>query len=479
MSLNRRLFLVSLGSSGVLVACGGGGGTSPLPVGATPKPTSAPTQTPLPAGPALYVDLTQTNLPAGTPVYAYIIGNINNSSYWWIDANGKPHQMSTADNTIAAGTFPNSNQLASATAAALAATYPSAWADYSIPLQAGAKNAITLSGINTTNMSNLGTALNAFSARVYLSVGIAKLPFSPIGSPVTGYVAPGMQAGTPGSLVLYDFFEFSFDSNQQLNGDTSIVDEYGLPMSVTATGSIQPGSVVPFGVSASRPSMIATLSSLAMISGYTQPQVTTTLAPAYPANTNYLRILSPKQLVADYPGNSLDTYFSAVISQWYTNWQTTPLVTHDVNTGYYSGMVVSGVLTFKAGQLTTQSAWQAASSTGSFTIGSAGTPISSSDIIQCAGTLGPSGTAAQNVAKIIGAAFNRGIMSYSLDDATCSSSASSFYPAGVTSNQWSAVMHQNSIGGRAYAFPYDDVCGQSTDIDYAPLSTLTITLGNF
>lgn len=496
MGLNRRLFLVSLGSSGVLVACGGGGGTTPpVPSGggtptpkptgsATPTPTASPTPTPAPAAtPAIYIDLRNTNLPAGTNVYAYIVGDINGSTYWWIDANGMPHEMDQKDTTTsprgqAAGTFPNSNALSASTVSAIAATYPSDWADYSIPLTLGANNGITLSGITAANMPGLGTGANAFSARLYLSVGVPKLPFSPTGSPATGYTAPGMQSGTPGSLVLYDFFEFAFDSNQQLNGDTSIVDEFGLPMTVMATGSLQPGSTVPFGVSASRSTMMATLSGLSMISGYSQPQIGPTTAPAYPANAgSYLRILSPKQLVADY-GGSLNSYFTN-ISTWYANWTATPLVTYDTSTGYYSGMVVGGVLTFKQGNYATAAAWQAASSTGFFTIGSSGAQISSSDIIQCNGTLSQATTAAKNVAKMIGAAFNRGTLSYSLTDDSSQCPAATSYYQTAPFNEWAAVMHQNSISNLAYGFPYDDVCNQSTDIDFKPLTTLTITLGNF
>lgn len=53
----------------------------------------------------LTLDATQTDLAADVEVYAYIVGLVA-GVYYRLDASGVPHAMSQADNTQAAGSFP-------------------------------------------------------------------------------------------------------------------------------------------------------------------------------------------------------------------------------------------------------------------------------------------------------------------------------------------------------------------------------------
>src|SRR5262245_56301601 len=123
------------------------------------------------------IDLTQTDLPLGTPVYIYIVGCVTDS-YYYLDTNGIPQLMSRADNTIPANTFPGQDQLPSPVKTAIAQNYPLPWADWSIPVTVGSNLVLCLGNINTTNIPGLGTGTAAFSGRVYVSVGIPKLPFT-------------------------------------------------------------------------------------------------------------------------------------------------------------------------------------------------------------------------------------------------------------------------------------------------------------
>lgn len=443
----------------------------------------------------LTLDATQTDLPAGTAVYAYIVGLVTGSTnlYYWVNASGMPQVMSTNDNTQPASTFvpPPGSSLSTDAITALAGNYPLAWADYSIPVSLTTPTVINLANINTTNIPTLGTGTAAFSGRIYLSVGLPKLPFTPIATaPATqasGYTAPVPILG-PGALTLFDWIEFSFDSNQNFNGNTTQVDQFGFQLMLNGT----PGGSLQGAFNMGRAAIINQAGPTVpgpFGGGVLQVPVPSALATGvYPVSSsgtgiNFLRMVSPKTLTAE-PGYSgaLATFFDCTIASWYTTWQTTPLVTNDQSTGYYSGYVSNGVLNFYQGNYPTLAALQAANPPLQFSMtgtNPATNVILTSDVWQCVNTLA-TGTAAQkNVGKMIAAAFNRGCMSNLLDDSTCSQNVASFYPANGTWNAWASSFHNVSVNTLAYGFPYDDVCNQNPTVALSPASGVTVTLGNF
>ncbi|SPB14545.1 beta and gamma crystallin [Caballeronia novacaledonica] len=479
-SISRRTFLLGMGASGLLAACGGGSGSGSGPASASAGPASpsAPQAdgTQSTAKTPLTLDLTQTDLPAGTAVYAYVIGETSLASgvtQYWIDSTGTPHVMSAADNTIAAKTFPGSSALPASEAAALAETYPLAWADYSIPLTVGSRFALDLSKLNATTIPGLGTGTAAFSGRIYLSVGVPKLPFTPLSS--SAYTAP-VTVGGPGALTLFDWIEFSFDSQGNFNGNTTQVDQFGFPLFLDGT----PGGSQQGQYNTSRPAIIEAVSKLP--AAFYVPQ-SVSAPSAFPAGLAVngsvtLRALSPKSISAQnqYSG-SLLTYFDQTIENWYLTWAATPLSVTDLATGTYTGIVKPGAgLTFYAGST--------ASGTAAFTVGGAGTPgISSLDVWQCANALATGSDAAKNVQKMLAAAFNRGVMANTLADATCKNDAATFYQITHSNtlvfNPWAQLFHRLSTNSLAYAFPYDDVCDQNPSIGLAATQSVTITLGKF
>ncbi|OIQ87344.1 hypothetical protein GALL_308010 [mine drainage metagenome] len=180
--LNRRTFILGVGASSILAACGGGGGST---VGSSPVPICGSSGSSATALVPLIIDATQTDLPCGTPVYAYIVGEVQTSAgnmQYRLDASGMPYPMSTVDNSLAAGTFPGSAGLSGNDAATLAANYPQNWADYSIPVSLTTKTVIDLANLNTSTLPGLGTGTAAFSGRIYISVGVPKLPFTVLSS---------------------------------------------------------------------------------------------------------------------------------------------------------------------------------------------------------------------------------------------------------------------------------------------------------
>ncbi len=385
--------------------------------------------------------------------------------------------MSTSDNTIPAGTFPNSNLLAPADATIMATNYPDAWADYSIPLSLTTPTVINVSGINTANLPGLGIGTNAYSGRVYISLGPAKLPFTVQAANADGpnpFSGPSQDANAVGALCLYDWFEFSITGSGVLNGNPTQVDQYALPLIVTAT----PGAGSEQGkLNLSRTALMNNISGFP--APLNEPLTLPVTAPsAYPTGTNYLRALSPDHISGLGGGSSqFQTYFDAVIAEWFTNWSTQPIVVTDTATGAYSGMNVGGSLIFIPGSYATQTEWNAANGT---------TPVSSqinfgaittANIWQCKGSLASGGTAQQNIGKQILAAFNRGVMSYALDDSSCPA-ATAFYPSGVPSNLWAQSFHIWNTNQLAYGFAYDDVCSQNPTLQTSgALQTLNITLG--
>ncbi|NNM64291.1 MAG: Tat pathway signal protein [Burkholderiales bacterium] len=463
--LNRRTFLLGVGASSILAACGGGGGGgggSAVPGGGAPAPVCGSGGASATALTPLTIDATQTDLPCGTPVYAYIVGEVQTSAgnmQYRLDASGTPHPMSTADNTLAAGTFPGSAGLSGNDAATLAANYPQRWADYSIPVSLITKTVIDLANLNTSTLPGLGTGTAAFSGRIYMSVGIPKLPFSVLSG--TQYTAP-VPLGYPGQLTLFDWIEFSYDSNGQFNGNTTQVDQFGFPLLLNGT----PGGTLQGQFNRSRP---AILSAVAALGAEFDQSIAVTAASAYPAGITSLRALSPKSITGQslYSGG-LSTYFDSAVHSWYAQWTASnPVTVTDLASGTFSGTVQGGTLTFTQGGAP---ALTIANSSG----------IPSVDIWQCANSLATGSAAAKNVQKILAAAFNRGHVSNNMSDVNCSGGP--FY-SGVspvqTFNPWAQLFHQVSTNGLAYAFPYDDVCNQNPSISLMATQSVTVTLGKF
>lgn len=436
----------------------------------------------------LTVDLTQANLPSGTAAYAYIIGGYVTAptpatspiTNYRLDASGGIHLLSTGDNTEAANTFPGSSQLSPTDQTTMATNYPDAWANYGIPLSLTTPTVIDLSGINSTNLPGLGIGTNAFSARIYISIGVPILPFSVQAANVNGpnpFAGPSQDANAVGAQCIYDWFEFSVTGTGILNGNSTQVDQYALPLIINAT----PGGVQQGALNITRTELMNDIDAFpAPFSGLLTLPVT---APsAFPANINYLRALSPDHISGLGGGSSqFQTYFDTVISQWNTNLSTLPIVVTDTATGTYSGMNVGGSLIFIQGNYTTQADWNTAYGTTPVANQINFGAITTANIWQCNGTFKSGSPAQQNIGKQILAAFNRGVMSYALDDSNCPaiiSSTDPYYPPGVTSNLWAQNFHVWNSNKLAYGFAYDDVCSQNPTLQTsAALQSLNITLG--
>ena len=469
--LSRRTFLLSVGASSILAACGGGSGTAST----SALPSAAGSCSANTARIPLTIDATLTDLPAGTPVYVYVIGEIKTSggvvTQYYLDANGMPHVMSAADNIQPAGSY--ASQLGASGMIGTSSyinyaqkNYPTTWADYSIPVTVGCKTVLDLSNINAQNMPDIGTGTAAFSGRIYISVGVPKLPFTPQNS--SQYTAPVTIDG-PGEYTLFDWIEFSYDSAGNFNGNTTQVDQFGFPLQLNGA----PGGTLQGQYTMKRSDILAAVTALGTAFDVPVAIPPTATAGTYPAGISTLRALSPKSITGQnsYSG-ALSSYFDAAVQGWYSQWTNPNSVTvTDLTSGTFTGSVQTGTGTL--------SFTQPGGSTPAFSVaGSSGIP--SMDIWQCAGSLAAGSTAQKNVQKILAAAFNRGNVSGNMTDVSCSGGP--FYSAVSpvqTFNPWAELFHKVSSNGLAYAFPYDDVCNQNPSIGLTGTTSVTIALGKF
>ncbi len=478
---HRRTFLATVCASGLLTACGGGGSGSSGGLGANEGGSNGSASGSGVKVP-LTIDLSQANLPAGpgTVAYAYIIGglytdaSLSNFACYRLDASGAVHAVSTADNTMLANSFPDPNSTVNATDTATiiqANNYPTPWADYSIPLSLTQPNTIELGNINPTVIPGLGKGNNAFSMRVYISLGVPKLPFTAQAAGTGGsqfqnpYAGPGFDSGAPGNQCLFDWFECSIDSAGVLNGNSTYVDQFGMPLIVNA----QPGGSPQGELTVTRTQTLSAIAAFdpTVYSGLVQ---SASAPSAYPAGTTHLRAISPDHLsgLPGMPGagTNFGTYFDAAIAAW--NGQNISIT--DTASGTYTGTPSAGnwSLTYSGG---------GAAGSGSPATLDFGA-ITTAMIWQCNGTLAQGSAAQLNIGKQILAAFNRGVMNASLNDGNCPA-ASTFYPAGSPSNLWSQSFHGWSKNGQAYGFAYDDVCGANPSFTTSgALQALSITLGS-
>lgn len=501
MDLNRRIFLASAASAGALTACGGGGGASPVPAGGA-------TPTAVPAGTVVF-DLTKTDLPAGTAVYAYVVGQIGTTgAYYWFNAatgHNAFQQMSRNDNTYSATAYPASMSAAVPYQSQLQLSYQSPWADYSIPLTVGQKTSISLFAAANA-LPGLGTGTAALGGRIYLSVGPLKVPIT--GDP-TAPTLPAIVQG-PGMYCLFDWMEFSIDNSGTLYLNTTQVDQFGFQL----IGSVGKTGVTPNpigGLSGTREGAIAQLAStmtglyganqmtLGAYGGYSYAtSIFNMSTPAigggalYPSGVTHLRAIAPKNFcvaISGYtPATAITTRFDAYVRACYSYWQSNLLTVTDGATVYSAFVPTSGAnagsLAFYQGTFTLTQL-QAMYPTTAPLISLA--PPPTLDIFECANSLATGSAAAKDIQKIIAAAFNRGIVSSSMNDnaTTVPGAYSGANPLPGTTpvwNEWAQTWHQLNVNGFSYGFAYDDVNAQAAvfhETGWGGNDSATITLGTF
>jgi hypothetical protein len=508
---SQRRFIIkgigALGVGGVIVACGGGSSTSGSgsssnssgtgggsdPTNAS-KGTSAATCTNSATIPLIIdASVAATGIPANIPIYAYITGLVAVPSrdvyYRYSNLSNKPVEMSTLDDSIAAG---GSGTGLSGTSGST--NYPQVWADYSILLdRTCATVAADLATFNTSNIPGFGTGGAAFSGRIWISVGTPKIPFTAFagtpanqtsGSPVTGYATPNPATGAVGSLCMFDWLEFSYDITGALNINTTQVDQYGFPISMTATGTgVAGGEQGIFNTS--RSSILSTLAtqSSSLFNGSVAIPSVGVASGTYPpaANTSgILRALAPPNSSGATTSNYLATPITNAMGYWANNILSVTCPSNVLQQTYYGKAVNSTTLNF----YTTS----AVSGTAVFSFND----ITTYNVLNCSGTLAGNGVSQtgdllsdlQNTGKAILAGFNRGVISStSILNITASNYnpplSNNYQSTTIPYNTWALKFHQFSSNGYAYGFSYDDVGSEQPTITTTTTASLKLQLGIF
>jgi len=358
------------------------------------------------------------------PAYIYIIGvNASTGQQGYVDANGNFNAWS----------------------------YPSSIPNGPVPTPAFGINGPASGGSETLNLPP-----NVAGGRVYLSFG-QQLPFS---LTTGGLVEPApWTAGDPSQNILFDWVEFARNAATGIDINTTMVDMFSVPLSVSVTdtsGSTQTeGQLVPGG----RASIFSQIQSL----GGNWPS----LIYDDPSTGQPLRVISPFHGIAN--GVFSSTYLDSYVSGVWSYYSSHPL-TVSTGSATYTG-TVSG------------SSWTFTDPDGNV-IGSLGQPTTS-DVLGCNGPLQPSGqpneSAILAVGAIVCAALNRGTLStpsFQGSDSQPTTNPATFYTQS-SSNLYAKVMHANEVDGKAYGFPYDDVAGFSPSIDDATASSATVTVAPF
>lgn len=262
------------------------------------------------------------------------------------------------------------------------------------------------------------------SARVYISLG------SPIYLQVIdngkGLVQPNpVNPDDPNADVYFDWIEFTLDDSG-FHGNTTQVDQFGFPMVIELTGS---QGTKKAGIEKSRSTLFSEYKD------NVPDQFKSLVQEPY-------RIIAPLHSGDFHTGGKNETYFNNYIEEMWRHYTSNELQLQ-IDQGKFTGKVENDILTFT----------KADSPNEKFQV----KRPTSWDVFDCKNTLNEGNQIEQAIQAQIGAMFNRHI----LKDSANKCDPNMFYKE-PPFNYYAQFWHPRSIDNKAYGFPYDDVCNQST-----------------
>jgi len=289
----------------------------------------------------------------------------------------------------------------------------------------------------------------------YLSSGRVSISFD---SPLTSNpIASGNQMPYPSTTdvndvnwnTIWDKVEFS---NQQkppttwvgCDVDVTLVDGFSFPMNVTLTGG-QFGAQTKGGMTVTREEMFKNFRT--MSKDFTEQIVV--------ESGNDIRVLSPAAAVSRVSGTGPafpDDFLNSYIDTCWKTYSEGQTLTIDMPA--YSGSVAVGTVNSKNNEFVFVDQFH-----DTFIIPKPTT----SEVLGCNGVFvqTSSGNAwhqqKDGIVKMTVAGYmNRGVLQNKdnyCDDKT-------FYPSGTSCNEYAKMIHEFSVSGNNYAFPYDDACNK-------------------
>lgn len=285
--------------------------------------------------------------------------------------------------------------------------------------------------------ANKKIALSApiVSGRCWISLGAPlTIPIAP-----EGFQGPGFNdQGDPNYSIIYDKFEFTLlDSG--VNCNTTCADFFSIPLTL----SLSSNEKTVVGVNSTQKDVFETFRS-------------TDFATLV---IDGLRVLNPTK-VNPFESSVFATYFDQYTDAcWSFYTQANPLEIPVDGGAAVGAPDTHGDLVFLF-------------SNQSYSI----PKPTSSNVFGCDGVFNPNAKDSIDgeIKRQVAAAMNRGVF---LNDVTSWCDATKFY-VNKPHNIYSKILHDKSVAGNCYGFPWDDVCNHySTDIAGPSSDTLTVTLG--
>lgn len=389
--------------------------TAPTPVPST-SPSPRPSDTPAP-GPSASPQPSATPIssppPAGSGLPTTVVNKSGIAGWYYVfGSDANGIPMHVRTNGSAVANAPSDRDA-------------TGHVDYSVPIPANGSVTFPFPHLNGRMYVSLGMKLSVTAnvdARGRLNVS------TPIGwNPHDGNYA-----------VLHDWVEYAY-SGTTFNVNVTAVDMYGLPLSIALQGrSVQSAGSLP----GARSAIFSALRADQNFAGTVLAQNGVDLRAVSPGHAAGLDFFSK-------------TYLDPYIDQVWSYYTTHPYTI--ANQTGVSGMVdASGTLRFSK----------------------AGAPYiafakpTTLDVFGCAGAIISPNTPAGGIGSDLCAALNRGTAFQAIQPDHV---AADFYMAPLT-NVYSRVIHQYSINGKAYGFPYDDNGGYSSFIADGQPRAFTVTI---
>jgi Beta-1,3-glucanase len=276
------------------------------------------------------------------------------------------------------------------------------------------------------------------SGRAYISLG------SPMYLRVVnngqGIVQPDTaNPSDPNADVYFDWLEFTID-DRGFHGNTTQVDQFGFPMVMELTGS--DGFSRKVGITESRNTLFSEYTN-------TVPDEFKSLVQAP------YRIVSPFKGGFANGGNYV-TYFDNYIRDMWEYYASNQLQV-TIPQGTFIGKVENNILTFI----------KADSPEEKYTINYP----KSWEVFECSSVFATGDGTQKAIQAQVSAMFNRHV----LENPANSCQPAEYYKI-APSNYYAQFWHLHSIDSKAYGFPFDDVCEQSTLIEHLNPGELKVTI---
>ena len=286
------------------------------------------------------------------------------------------------------------------------------------------------------------------SGRCWISIG------QPLTVPLwnSGFVGPAFNAETdPNYSIIFDKFEFTYNIDQTLYCNTTSVDFFGLPITATVIGN----KTQSVGMSASRSEIFKAFQATPPFDSLIRT-----------AGDTQLRILAPQKDAA-FPQN----YFDAYIDQCWQQYQSQSLTLQP--------LPFDGSTYISEGRVDGNNVFNFVTTPGNTT--HTITKPTSDNVFGCDGVFNPTGSDLSriidgDIKNQVSAALNRTI--FLNNDSSTWCDASKYYLHSTT-HYYAKILHELSIDGKSYAFPYDDKCEQSSTIVDTSPQEIVLTLTSF